>query len=289
MKKQFTSIIIILSMLIGCAMPEDQQNNASQQKPAATATTTPHETPAATQVDTTHAPSLPTYAVTCDDLTPTIEFYDADSLVMPSDSILLKSGIKVKQDGYQLSFTTDSSVVKELLETVSITKRGKNVTIIYNGQKQQFKGQKLSIDDDNKVTLDGKEIDYVAKASSTETIKIGIPHGSSLKVTGKTGNIVCHTTLSQLDIQAGGYGSVTCDTVLNLLPVNTNDSLLVKVKYTSQIGGDIILRGSGDITLSAITDTIPAAYIFGSGNINLPKNAYVMREKVKGEGEVKMN
>ncbi len=221
---------------------------------------------------------------TCNDLSQTIEFYQSDELEMPADSLLQRMGIGVERAEGAITLTTDSTVIKEIMETVTVTRKGKKITVTYDGRSKEYTGGKVTLDD-GQLTIDGKEIAYM-DAPKFGPLRIGIPRASDLVVTGSA-NVTCHATLHQLNANVKGKGTyVHCDSVHRMMPLYTKDSSTVDIKYVSK-ASMISLTGAGNIAITTV-DTIPITNIMGSGSILLPKNAFVMSQKIKGDGEVVM-
>lgn len=291
--KHYIALLLIGGFIFtSCGQNKAPQTNtpATSSQPVTQQAPPPSDTSQHASVDTVQQPIVePPFpysgqTFTCNDLSQTIEFYESAELEMPADSLLERMGIGVERGEGSITLTTDSTAIKEIMETVTVTRKGKKITVTYDGHSKEYTGSKVSLDEGN-LTIDGKEIAYM-DAPKFGPLRIGIPRASDLVVTGSA-NVTCHATLHQLNANIKGKGSyVYCDSVHKMQPLYTKDSSAVAIKYVSK-ASMISLTGAGDITIATV-DTVPITNIMGSGNILLPKNAFVMSQKIKGDGEVVM-
>lgn len=289
--KQCFSLLIGALTLVSCG-PSSHSNAPATSAPAAQAQTPPPDTVKNASIDTVKQvpvePPFPYsgYTIECKDLAQPIEFYQADTMEIPSDATLQRMGVGITRESGNIAFKTDSTVIKEIMQTVSVTRHGKKIIITYDGHSQEYSGSKVTIDD-GIVTIDGKEIAYMADMPKPAPLKIGMPRASNLTISG-IANVKCHVTLNQLNgnLVTGKGSYVICDSVNTMLPLSTKDSTTIAIKYIHK-AASISLSGTGSVTVAAV-DTIHTTTINGSGNINLPKNAIVISQKIKGDGEVVM-
>ena len=292
--KHYISLLLIGAITIASCGPSAQPNNAPATNTSAPQAQTPPpaDTAKHASADTVKQepvePPFPYsgYAIYCENLAQSVEFYEADSMEIPSDSVLERMGVGITREGGNIKFSTDSSAIKEIMQTVSVTRHGKKITITYDGHSKEYTGNKVTIDD-GEVSIDGKEIAYMNDMPKLPALKIGMPRASNLAISGLA-NVKCHVTLNQLNgnLVTGKGSYVACDSVHSMLPLSTKDSTTVVIKHIHK-ASSISLGGAGDVTI-AVVDTIPITTINGSGNINLPKNTIVISQKSKGDGEVVM-
>lgn len=278
-----------------CGPSSTKEEEQQTQQPVTTNTSTSGDTdviaiePPDRSLDvnqtTTPGVSDPTIAVeeetytmlNLNEVTIPVEFYEAEEITVPNDSILSLAGVEFSgdEDENQITLQGDESRIPD--EIVVTWKKGKGKMTKY-GITKDIGGKKMTIENDA-VFVDGKE---VVIDNPVKSIRIGVPKGNPIAIKGKDINITSDVKLGDVTVNMSGKSNLSFD-AKSISQLEMSGTSSIQGSYTWV--GNITATESARATFSNC-DSIWAIIAKNKSLINVPKSTKITKEKTSGDAEV---
>jgi hypothetical protein len=265
--------LIATSSLFSCTSANEQHVQQPVQQPSPT----PVDTTAivdTTATDSTTVEQIVYTTIGIETSVP-IEFYESDSLSIPPDSLLHLAGVKFIETEGKYTLQTDSTLIPQ---EINIAWNKGEVTISRWGTSKEFKGKKLTMDNDS-IFIDGKAVVF---ETPVKVIKIGVPKGNPITCSGNNLHLSSSVQLGTVQLQAGGESEIALDA--------TNASEIRLTGKSTMTGSCAVisvlsLTDSSNIVMKSC-DSIGMISAKGKPKITYPKNTKVTSEKTSDNTEV---
>lgn len=278
--KKMIVVIAAIAMVIGCKSKSNKSTEPVQDTPVVETPIQP-EQDTASMADTTAAmvveiPKVYTTLVLDNNALP-VELYESDTIVLPSDSILVLAGIVVTREGTILTVKSDSSIIPNDV-TFAYDGKGK-VLITQFGKITEYSSKNFSMNN-GIISIGDKEI---VPEKVLTVLKIGVPKMNPVIFNGSNTNYTSSVQLGKVEVNATGKSSISLSSLQSGI-LSIKGGSTISIDYAGTIE-KVAVSDSANVSMK-LCDSIYTASVVQKGKLRLPEKTPIAKEKTNGEGDI---